>query len=167
MHISFAKMSLTASFTPTTDTRKGSIAMAFYRSDISMLGAGGWYSLMTRNTRQKFSRRWQFAESISRTVICLPSTVSNQVSKPASRCQMIAKSTSMPRHHQQCQISVRLAKWSKWTKGEAGIQWLAAVLHCSKSRLQYLWMEWQLSLEFEPVTAEQTYHSQADRLQPN
>ena len=26
-------------------------------------------------------------------------------------------------------------------KGEAGIQWLAAVLHCSRSRLRYLWME--------------------------
>ncbi len=59
MHISFAKSSIIASFTitSTADTRKGSIAMAFYRSDISMLGARGWYSLMTRNTRQKFPRR--------------------------------------------------------------------------------------------------------------
>ena len=51
-----------------------------------MLGARGWNSLTTRNSRHKFPRRWRFAESISRTVICLPSTVSNQVSKPACCC---------------------------------------------------------------------------------
>jgi len=35
MHISFAKLSPTASFTitPTTDTRNGSIAMAFHMSE--------------------------------------------------------------------------------------------------------------------------------------
>ena len=87
----------------------------------------GWYSLMTRNTRQKFAKRWQIAEY--------------QVSKPACRCQMTAKSTSMPHHHQHCHEPVSWPNDQNERYGDSGIQWLAAVLHCSKSELQYLWME--------------------------